>query len=276
MIRLLKWEIFKLTRQSRTYYALLALFVIEAFVMATAYFQGRDLISMFLGSIEQSFVLKGNLLNGNLLIYIILNSLWLHIPLILMIISSGLVCAEYKDGTIQNVMLQGVRKMDYILAKFGAAIIFTLVIMLLMAITATALAYLVFGKGDLVVYMDSLNFFPHHAAVVRIVAAFTAGTLAMVFYSCVSVLIGIIVEDATKAWILSALFVILSTLLIKIDWGNLPLKQYLYFNLVETWQQMFYYKVDKFAIVTNSILICAYSALVIILGSRLFIKKEIG
>ncbi|WP_353683094.1 ABC transporter permease, partial [Pseudoalteromonas sp. S407] len=50
--------------------------------------------------------------------YLILNTQWFHLPLILMIVVSGTLTTEYKDRTIQTTMLQPVKKGQFILAKY--------------------------------------------------------------------------------------------------------------------------------------------------------------
>ena len=111
-------EIYMIFRQKRTYYGLAAILIIELFIIAGSWYQGNDIISVLLENLTQNFYLKGNLLNGHLVLYIVLNSLWFNLPLILMIIVSGFLTNEYKDGTIQTVMLQAVNKRDYIFSKY--------------------------------------------------------------------------------------------------------------------------------------------------------------
>ena len=124
-------EINKLFKQSKTYYALGCLFLIEAIVLFSAYYQGTNIIDILLENLRKSFEFKGSLLNGNLLVYLILNTLWFHLPLILMIIVSGSLTSEYKDRTIQTVMLQPVSKWKFILSKYIVAIAFTILVVFL-------------------------------------------------------------------------------------------------------------------------------------------------
>ena len=164
---LLKAEIFKLFKQSKTYYALGALFSIELLILFSAYYQGTTIIDLLLENLKQKFYFEGTLLNGNLLIYLILNTLWFHLPLILMIVVSGTLTSEYKDRTLQTIMLQPVSKWKYILSKYLVAIAFTLLVVGLLAISSFGLSYAFFGKGDLVVYLNGLNFFDAESAEIK-------------------------------------------------------------------------------------------------------------
>jgi len=168
MLPLLKAELFKLFNESKTWYAIGAVLLIELIILFAAYYQGTTILDLLLDNLKQSFYFEGNLLNGNLLIYIILNSLWFNLPLILMIVSSALITEEYKNGTLKTIMLQAVSKWQLITAKYLTSLIFTLTVLLLLMSTTFALAYSIFGNGDLVVYLGTLNFFPSEEAFKRI------------------------------------------------------------------------------------------------------------
>ncbi len=274
-IWILKWEFFRLLKQSRTHYAILALFLIEVIVLVTAYYQGKYIIDLILSNLRESFYLEGNLVNGNLLIYVILNSFWFHVPLILIIVTSGMLTSEYKDGTIKTLMLQNISKRDLILAKYTVAICFTLLVIVLMAISTMLLSYGIFGQGDLVVYFDSLNFFESDDAFKRICGAFVSGSISMVFFNVVSLTLAIFFREPTKTWILSALFLILCTLLLKVDYGWELLNHGLFVKLIDGWQSFFYYQLNWGHILINNLLLIGYSAATMTLGTYIFNKRDI-
>ena len=267
-------EIYMIFRQKRTYYGLAAILIIELFIIAGSWYQGNDIISVLLENLTQNFYLKGNLLNGHLVLYIVLNSLWFNLPLILMIIVSGFLTNEYKDGTIQTVMLQAVSKRDYIFSKYFVSILFTLIVVLFLVMSASLMAYVFFGVGDLITYLDGLNFIESDQAIVRIALAFLSGALLMCFYSVVSLTIAVVFKEITVTWIVSALFLILSNLLLKIDFGMLD---YWFFpKLIDTWQYFFYYTIPWEAVHLNHLLLVINTAAFMTLGIILFLKRDIG
>jgi ABC-2 type transport system permease protein len=269
-------EISKLFKQSKTYYALGCLFLIEAIVLFSAYYQGSSIIDILLENLKKTFYFKGNLLNGNLLVYLILNMLWFHLPLILMIVISGSLTSEYKDRTIQTIMLQPVSKWKFILSKYIVAIGFTILVVLLMAVTAFVFSYGIFGKGDLVVYLNTLNFFESKYAGYRLQLAFVSGTLSMIFFSVVSLTIAVIFKEATKTWIIAAFFLIFSNVLLKVEFGNYWFDRLFFAKLNDTWQYFFYNRIEWQAVYQNSILLTLYTLLFMGLGVYLFHKKDIG
>ena len=273
---LLKAEIYKLFKQSKTYYALGALFSIELLILFSAYYQGTTIIDLLLENLKQKFYFEGTLLNGNLLIYLILNTLWFHLPLILMIIVSGTLTSEYKDRTIQTIMLQPVSKWKFILSKYLVAIGFTLLVVGLLAASSFGLSYAFFGKGDLVVYLNGLNFFDATDAIKRLQWSFISGALSMVFFSIASLTIAILFKEATKTWIVSAFFLIFSNILLKVDFGDNWFNQLFFAKLNDTWQYFFYYTINWQQIIFNSSLSLAYCILFMGAGIYWFHKKDIG
>ncbi|MBO0322731.1 ABC transporter permease [Muricauda sp. CAU 1633] len=276
-MRALFWaELFKLCKQRRTYYALGAILVMEIIILFSAYYQGRSFIDLLLTNFKETFYFEGNLLNGNLLVYVILNTLWFHLPLLLMIIISGLLTAEYKDGTLQTVFLQPVHKLKFIACKYLAAILFTLVSVLFLMITAFGLSYLIFGQGDLIVYLDTFNFYEPHDAFHRLIWAFFSGSVTMVFYTVVSLTMAICFKDATITWIVAAFFLIVSSLLIRIDYGDSLFGKVLYAKLGESWQYFFHFEIPWQPIIINNGLLIVYSILVMALGMLIFTKNDIS
>jgi ABC-2 type transport system permease protein len=273
---LLSAELLKLIKQSKTYYALGAILVIELLILVTAYFQGSTILDLLLDNLKQSFYFEGTLLNGNLIMYIVLNSLWFNVPLILMIVTSGIVTDEYKDGTMQTVMLQAVKKWKFIAAKYIVAVLFTIVVIALMMLTTFILAYSIFGNGDLVVYLNTLNFFEADDAFRRICWAFASGAVSMVFYCVVSLTLAVFIKEAAKTWIAAALFLIITTLLLKVDFVVPAVNYYFFPKLIDTWQQLFYYVADWKQIIINNAILLLYTVAFAAAGTYVFHKKDIG
>lgn len=275
MISLIRSEIYKISKQSKTLYALAAILIIEGFVIMSAYYQGAGIIDLLLDNLKDSFEFRGNLLNGNLIIYLILNSLWFHVPLILMIIISGFLTSEYKDKTIETVMLQPVSKLYFILSKYIVSIVFTLLIVLILAVSTFFISYWIFGYGDLVVYLDGLNFFKSDDAFYRLINAFLSGSITMIFFSVVSLTLAVILKDATKTWIVAAIFLICSNLLLKMDFNNDIINQLFFSKLTDSWQYFFYYEIPYSTIYFKNLLLLGYSVLVMIIGILIFKRRDI-
>nr|WP_315146621.1 ABC transporter permease [uncultured Flavobacterium sp.] len=275
MWQLMRIEWFKLFKQQRTYWALAAILIIEGLVLVGAYFQGTEIIELLLENLRKSFYFKGKLLNGNLMIYLLLNTLWFHLPLILMILVSGMMTTEYKDKTLQATFLQPVKKGSFILSKYLVALQLTILVLFFLALTSILLSNALFGQGDLIVYLESLNFFTNEEAKERILFAFISGGFSMLFYTVVSMTLAIIIKEATATWIASTFFLVFTNLLLKIDLNSTFLNQWTYVKLIDSWQYFFYPEVEWEQVSFNTVLLFFYSVVTALFGSYLFIKKDL-
>jgi len=275
MKNLLFTELFKIFRQRKTFYAIAAVFVLEAFIMVSAYYQGREILEVLLENLQESFEFRGDLLNGNLLIYLVLNSFWFHIPLILMIVVSGFLTSEYKDRTVEAMLLQPVSKWRFITSKYLAALIFTVFILAVLIISTFLLSYALFGRGDLVVFLEGLSFFEPDEARRRLILAFLTGSLTMVFYASVSLTLAVLFQEATITWIVAALFLIGTTLLLRLDFHAELFNAYFFPKLTDTWQYLFYPQIPTAMILKNSAVLGAYTLLFAGIGIWVFQKRDI-
>lgn len=160
--------------------------------------------------------------------------------------------------------------------NYIVAILFTILLVMLLALTSFILSYGIFGTGDLVVYTDGLTFFEHGDALYRLIYAFLFGTMSLIFFSVVSLTLALLLKESFKTWIVSALFLIVSTLLLKVDFGNAILNQLAFFKLNNTWQLFFNLEINWQTIITNSVLLSLYTLITLFLGLFIFQKKDIG
>jgi ABC-2 type transport system permease protein len=275
MMQLMRMEWFKLFKQQRTYWALGAIIIIEGLVLLGAYFQGTAIIELLLENLRKSFYFEGKLLNGNLIVYLLLNTLWFHLPLLLMVLVSGMMTTEYKDKTLQATFLQPVSKGRFILAKYLVAMQLTIVVLLFLALTSIGLSSAIFGHGDLIVYLESLNFFTDAVAQQRIFYAFISGGFSMLFYTVVSLTLAIVIKEATATWIVSTFFLLLTNLLLKIDLSSTLLNQWFYVKLIDSWQYFFYPEVAWQQVGFNTALLFGYTLITAGAGIYLFIRKDL-
>ena len=101
------------------------------------------------------------------------------------------------------------------------------------------------------------------------------GSLSLVFFSVVSLTLAVLLKESFKTWIVAALFLIVSTVLLKIDLGSDLWNQLAYFKLNNTWQYFFDPTINWTAIGVNSIILIGYTLATMCLGLLLFQKKDI-
>ena len=137
------------------------------------------------------------------------------------------------------------------------------------------LAYAFFGTGDLVVFLDGLSFFESGEAMARLLAAFLVGALPMVFYAVVSLTLAVLLQESTITWIAAALFLIGTTLLLRLEFDSEVFNTYFFPKLTDTWQYFFYADIPVGTILRKNAVLLGYTILFATFGVVLFQKRDI-
>lgn len=91
MLKLLHAELLKIVVKPRSYIGFAAITVIVLLIEFALWLDGQSYLQFILQTLEQSFDVQGNILNGNLVAFIILQTLIVQMPLLVALISGDLV-----------------------------------------------------------------------------------------------------------------------------------------------------------------------------------------
>ena len=91
MITLIKIELFKIFKRPRTYIGFFAIFIIIIAIQAAMYYEGESLVTMGIQNLKNDFRLEGGIINVNLMTYILLNSLIIHIPILICLVTGDAI-----------------------------------------------------------------------------------------------------------------------------------------------------------------------------------------
>ena len=94
-------EIIKIALKPRSYLGLAAITVLVGVIQFALKADGMSIISFVTASFEQTLTFEGNVLNGNLVAFIILQMLLIQIPLLVALVTGDLVSGEAAMGTIR-------------------------------------------------------------------------------------------------------------------------------------------------------------------------------
>lgn len=94
-------EILKIASKPRSYIGIAAITLIISVILLAMWLDGITYISFITAPFEQSLSFTGNILNGNLMAFIILNMLIIHVPLLIAFVTGDLISGEGAMGTIR-------------------------------------------------------------------------------------------------------------------------------------------------------------------------------
>lgn len=251
MWTLLRIELFKIFKRPRTYIAFGAVAAIVLLIQVALKFDGKSYVDLLLSNLDNSFDItedfKSRMLNGYLICFIILNTLLIQMPLLVALVAGDSIAGEANMGTLRLSLTRPVSRTQYMLVKFFASVIYTLALLIWMALLALAISLLLFGVNDMVILRSrGLEVIESFDIWWRYVAAFGYAAVALTTVSALAFLLSVFAENSIGPIIATMSIVIVFTILSEM---NIPIydttvKPYLFTSHMVAWKGFFYMKAD--------------------------------
>jgi ABC-2 type transport system permease protein len=234
-------ELYKIFRKPRTYIAFGAVAAIVGLIQLGFYADGESYMQFGMQSFTDSFDIQGNIMNGYLMAYIILQLLLVHVPLLVALVAGDMISGEAAQGTLRVLLTKPIRRSTLILAKFTASGIYTIALLLWMAVWALGISMLVFGVDDmLILKSDSASQIMASDVMWRYLAAFVFAAIALLTVSALSFFLSLFAENSIGPIMATMSIIIVFTILNTLD---LPifssLKPFLFTSHMLGWKGFF-------------------------------------
>lgn len=248
MWQLLKIELFKIFKRPRTYISFVAILVIVFVIQLALLADGKTYIEFMTSSISDSLIIpQQKILNGYLVCFIILNTLLIQVPLLVALVAGDSIAGEANMGTLRLLITKPISRTSLLLVKFAAAVIYTLLLLLWMAILALGVSILLFGVNDMVILRSEVIEQIQQSDILwRYLAAFGFAAVALTTVAALAFLLSIFAENSIGPIVTTMSIVIIFTILSEM---NIPLydktiKPYLFTTHMVAWKGFFYLKTD--------------------------------
>jgi ABC-2 type transport system permease protein len=246
---LLQIELFKIFKRPRTYISFAAIAAIILIIQLGLKFDGQSYLELLLSGISDSFFVPYKLiLNGYLVAFIILNALLIHVPLLVALVAGDLVAGEANMGTLRLLVTKPVSRTQLMLVKFTAAVLYTLLLLLWMAVLALWLSILFFGTNDMLVARNNTMEQIGQADIWwRYVAAFGYAAVALSTVAALAFLLSTLADNSIGPIVSTITIVIVLTILseLRIPMYDHTVKPYLFTSHMLAWKGFFYSKADS-------------------------------
>ena len=276
MIRLINIELFKIVKKPRTYIGFLAIFLIVGALQLAMYFEGEELISIAIQNLENDFRLEGKIINANLLTYILLNSIIIHIPILICLVTGDAIAGEAATGTLRLILQRPFKRTEVYIAKAITGFIYAIALMVFLAGMTYGLGLLLFGTGDLIVLRRGVTVIASDDVSWRFFYAFCSGTLSMIVVASLSMMISSFVNNAIGPIVGTIAILIglniIFTLGAPIFKDILP---YIFTSHFIKWQYFFDFDIDKLALQQSVIVQFVYILIFNLIGIWNFNRKDI-
>ena len=240
-------ELYKIFRKPRTYIAFGAVAAIVGLIQLGFYADGESYMKFGMQTLSDSFDVSGNILNGSLMAFIILQTLLVHVPLLIALVAGDMISGEANQGTLRLLLTKPVSRNHMILGKFTASAIYTLALLIWMAIWALGISMLIFGVDDmLILKSESVTQILSTDVLWRYVAAFAFASLAMLTVSALSFFLSLFAENSIGPIMATMSIIIVFTILNALDLPIFNLiKPYLFTTHMLGWKGFFDVQINE-------------------------------
>ena len=128
MLNLLSLELYKIFKRPRTFISFAIVASIAWVIQLAMTAGGKDFLDFGMRGITEQFDLQGKILNGYLVAYLILQSLLVHIPLLVALVAGDALAGEANMGTLRLVLVRPVSRAKIVVVKFFASVIYSLML----------------------------------------------------------------------------------------------------------------------------------------------------
>ncbi len=277
MWQLTQIELYKIFKKPRTYIAFAAIAAIVLLIQVAMFADGEAYLQFAMQSLQETFEISGTILNGFFVCFVVLQTLLIHVPLLIALVAGDAIAGEASMGTLRLIVAKPVSRTTLLFSKFLASAIYTLLLLLFMAVLSLALSLAIFGAGDLIIFKSEMVVILDRSDILwRYVAAFGFAALSMITVAALAFLLSSFAENSIGPIIATMSVVIVATILTTM---NIPffnaLKPYLFTNHMLNWKGFFERPVDTAEVLKSALVLLFH--IFIFLGTTIFVfrKKDI-
>ena len=239
-------EIVKVFKRPRTYIAFVAVWAIVSLIQLAIYADGPKYMDFVLKDIKDSFDVIGNPLNGYFVCFVILQTLLVHVPLLVALVSADMVAGEANMGTLRLLITKPVSRTQLLLSKFLASSFYTFVLLVWIAVLGLFLSMLIFGTDGMInaksyeiIILNGNDIFW------RYLLAFAYATLALLTVTAVGFFFSIFAENSLGPIVATMSVIIVFTILTTLDIPLFQSVKHLFFTShMIAWKGFFEMKTD--------------------------------
>lgn len=269
-------ELLKIFKKWRTYIGFIAIGVLIPIIQLALYFTGNDYLKVITRSLQDSFLMIGNLFNGYLITNLILSSLFIHIPFLIVLVGGDILAGEATAGTYRMLLTRPVSRLQIVTSKYIAGIVYVISLIVWLAFLSLGVSVLIFGTGELISFRGEIIIFASNDVLWRFGCAYSFAILSMITVFSLSFFFSSLVENAIGPIVATMAVIIVLFVLsaLPIDFLN-EIQPYFFTTHMSQWEGFFHYKVDYNNILNSAIILAIYSTVLFLLTSYIFIKKDI-
>lgn len=241
MYTLINIELYKIFRRPRTYIAFAAITALIVMIQFGLKVDGKSYVDFMLSDLGSTLEIDGNIMNGYLVCYVMLQLLLVHVPLLIALIAADMISGEANMGTLRILLSKPYSRTQFMLAKFVASTIYTLLLLVWLAFLALFVSMWIFGTDDMFLMKSSyVVLLKENDVFWRYIGAFCFAALAMTTVAALGFFLSVFAENSIGPIVATMSVIIFLTILSTM---NIPIfnlvKPYLFTTHMISWKEFF-------------------------------------
>ncbi|HEX3024657.1 MAG TPA: ABC transporter permease subunit [Chitinophagaceae bacterium] len=238
---------YKIFRRPRTYIAFVAITALITIVQLGLKVDGKEYAAFVMADLSNTLQIDGKIINGYFVCYVLLQLLLVHVPLLIALIAADMISGEANMGTLRLLLSKPISRTQFILAKFFASTVYTILLLIWLAILALFLSMWIFGTDDMFLLKNNYAVQIERADIFwRYAGAFCFAALAMTTVAALGFFLSQFAENSIGPIVATMSVIIFFTILstMSIPFFNL-IKPYLFTTHMVAWKEFFDVKVNS-------------------------------
>ena len=275
-LSVLSIELSKIFSKGRSYIGFGAITILVPIVQAAMYSEGEAYFSLFTQGLQQQFSFTGTFLNGYLIAFIVLQSLLVHVPLLVALVAGDMLAGEATSGTYRLLFTRPVSRHIIVLAKYCAAQLYTIGLILWMSVLSMGMSLMLFGPGELFIVSSSITVLQQDDILWRFLWAYVFGILSMGTVASIAFMFSALVENSIGPIAMTLAIIIVFTIVSALDAGFIKDVKYMLFtNHLISWKLFFEETIPMDRIMLSTWVLGGHSIASLLIALFIIVKKDI-
>ncbi|MCS6935775.1 MAG: ABC transporter permease [Chitinophagales bacterium] len=277
MLNLIGIELYKILKKPRTYIGFAAIAIIVLVVELSFYADGKQYLDFVLQSLRQHFVIQGEILNGSLMCFVILQMLIVQMPLLVALVAGDLISGEASTGTVRMLLSKPYTRSQIFFAKYVAGSVYTFALILWLGALALGIGIALFGTGDLLVLKsDELVVIKAEDVWWRFSAALLMAFVSLSVVTSFSLMLSCFSDNSITPIVATMSVIIIFTIIGALEIPMLEkFKSLLFTTHMVIWRNFFDNPLPMRQIVSSVVILLGHIVLFLIIAHRHFVRKDI-
>jgi ABC-2 type transport system permease protein len=276
VIRLIYYELVKIFLKKRTYLGFGIVLVIVPLVEVAMKLEGGRFITMAMRGLSRDFLFFGNIFNGWFVAHQIMNSLWIHIPLLISFVAGDQLAGEATAGTYRLILIRPVSRTRIFISKYITTLIYTVIFVVFLAGLSIGLALSLLGRGDLILVTRGILLIPESEVAWRFIIAYLLATVTMITIASISFFFSSFVENAIGPIVATMGLLIVCTVItvMPVEMFEIP-KKFLFTRYLDIWNKIFMDPIPWNEIKIGMFYMASWTIAAVLGAWGVFVKKDI-